>query len=256
MRWIAPRRSTGTARTELWLVDLRRAGPALRALERACPRLSPGDRRRARRLGQGRERSDRLAAYVALRLLLERADGPRIRGREFLRSGSGKPRLRGGAAFSLAHTGSLALIGITHARAIGIDLEPARPVRVSPRRRAEIVAAARGLAGAPLDAEDGDGAFLQAWSRLEAYAKAHGEGLDRVLAQLGLRAASGREMAISEIESAARRLARGAGVIVRDVALPRGLTGAVAIAGHGAPPRLSLLPAGRRALRRLADGRC
>ena len=71
--------------TELWLVDLEAAAPALEALERDLPRLSGDDRARALRPNDARERRHRLAAYTGLRIVLERVGGAEVRGQRFVR---------------------------------------------------------------------------------------------------------------------------------------------------------------------------
>ncbi len=236
---------------ELWLVDLDRSAAALEALERETPRLASQDRTRAHALDDASERRHRIAAYTALRILLERMAGPAIRGRPFVRGPAGKPHLTGSSArFSLSHTDGLALIGVARAHDIGVDLEMARKVRLSERRRDEMIAAASGLAAKPLDSTVSDAAFLQAWSRLEAYAKALGHGLARTLVDLGLR---NRRLSVplSEIEAAARRHAQLTGLRVRDVKLPHGHFGALAAAGHMRTPQLRRFPAERKGLHKL-----
>ncbi len=236
---------------ELWLVDLEAAAPALEALEHDVPRLSADDRDRAGRLSDPREKRYRLAAYAALRVVLERVGGPGVRGQRFLRPAGGKPRLRDGPAFSLSHAGRLALVGVAQAQTIGVDLEETRAVSMSQRRREEILAVGVGLAAQPLHRSGGDVALLQAWCRLEAYAKARGHGVARALSELGLREARGRQIASPSLEVAARRLAREAGLAVGDVKLAPGLHGAVAYAGGGAHPPLRRFPAEPRAIARL-----
>ena len=101
----------------------------------------------------------------------------------------------------------------------------------------------------PLPGEGGEDTFLQAWSRLEAYAKAHGDGLAKTLAALGVRGGDRsmpRTPSPADIETTARQRARSAGLNVHDVKLPEGYTGAVACAGPA--PRVRLLPSERRAL--------
>jgi 4'-phosphopantetheinyl transferase len=238
--------------TELWLVDLEAVAPALEALERDVPRLPADDRDRAGRLSDQRERRQRLAAYVALRVLLERVDGSGVRGQRFIRPPGGKPRLRAaGPDFSLSHAGSLALIGVARSQAIGVDLEEARTLAMSWRRREEILAVGTGLVTQPAGDAGSDAAVLQAWCRLEAYAKATGLGIARVLGELGLREPHGRQLPPAAIEAAARRLVREAALTVGDVKLPPGLHGAVAYAGLGVAPRLRRFPAERRAIARL-----
>jgi 4'-phosphopantetheinyl transferase len=229
--------------TELWLVNLKRAAPALQAQERAQPRLSPDDRTRVMQIADPRERRHRLAAYVALRVALERVVGREMRGAAFVRARSGKPRLAAGQpTFSLSHTAGFALIGVARRGEIGVDVERARAVRVSTHRRRLIVAAAAGLSGTPLGEESADAAFLQAWSRLEAFAKARGSGLARMLADLGVRGGDARAIAPARVQIAARRLAKETRLEIYDLALPRGLHGALALGGATAVPRLRSFP--------------
>lgn len=239
---------------ELWLVDLPKVAPALEALEREVPRLGSDDRARARRLREPAERRHRLAAYTALRILLERAGGPRVRGQRIVRPAGGKPRLIAASpAFSVSHTGELAMIGIARAHCIGVDLEARRVIAMSRRRREEIVAIAVGLGG-PVRAlvDPGtDAAVLQAWCRLEACAKARGTGVARLLSGLGLRQASGRTLSLASIETAARQLAGDAGLTVGDVRLPDGLYGAIATAPFTPPARPQRFPTTRGAIARL-----
>jgi 4'-phosphopantetheinyl transferase len=133
--------------TELWLVDLEAAAPALEALERDLPRLSGDDRARALRPNDARERRHRLAAYTGLRIVLERVEGAEVRGQRFVRGPGGKPGLPAGGAtvFSLSHTDGLALIGVARGGTIGVDLERTRTLRMSSRRREEIWPWPRGL---------------------------------------------------------------------------------------------------------------
>ena len=236
---------------ELWLVDLREAAPALEALERETPRLSDDDRRRALCLRDAAERRLRLAAYGALRVALERCGGERVRRTAYRRTRSGSPFLAGMPAFSLSHADHLALIGVTPSRAIGVDLERERHVRVSARRRQEILAAGAGLGSEVLNGPPTDRNFLQAWVRLEAYAKAQGESLGRVLDDLQLRAPGRRELSLADIEAWARRQARRRALHVVDLAMPANLLGAVALEVAVGLPELRRFPADLGGVRRL-----
>ena len=236
--------------TELWLVDLKEAAPVLEALERETPRLSDDDRRRALCLRDAEDRRLRLAAYGALRIALERWGGERVRRTAYQRNRSGSPSLAGMPAFSLSHADNLALIGVTPSRAIGVDLERERRVRVSARRRQEILAAGAGLCGA-LQGPPADRNFLQAWVRLEAYAKAQRESLGRVLDDLQLRAPGRRALSLADIEAGARRQARRCALRVVDLAMPANLLGAVALEVAVGPPELRRFPADLGGVRRL-----
>jgi 4'-phosphopantetheinyl transferase len=180
-----------------------------------------------------------------------------VRGARFVRGPGGKPRLApGDIAFSLSHTEGLALIGVARAGAIGVDLERARTLRMSSRRRDDILAVGAGLAATPLGDPAGDEALLRAWCRLEAFAKARGEGLAHVLRELGLRDAGSRQLpSAREIVVAARGLARQSGLEIADVKLPLGMHGAVAAVVAAGSPRPRRFPAEPQAIRRILSAR-
>jgi phosphopantetheinyl transferase len=160
----------------------------------------------------------------------------------------------GGPLFSLAYSDGMALIAAASAghgpAVLGVDLEADRRIAMPARRRAEIVAAASGLAGMPAAGPPDDAAFLLAWARLEAFAKAHGRGLGRTLVDLGLRAPGPRHLSLEEIEERARSLADRRAVRVHDLALPKGHYGALAMPRSWSPPPVRALPCSLRALER------
>jgi 4'-phosphopantetheinyl transferase len=242
---------------ELWLIDLEAAAPALQVLERDVPRLSADDRARALRLDDAQERHRRLAAYMGLRVVLERVGGAGVRGQRLVRGPAGKPHLAaGGPAFSLAHSGGMALIGVVRTGAVGVDLEAPRALRMSSRRREEIVAAAAGLAGRP-HSEDpaADDTLLRAWCRLEAFAKAHGGGISHLLTEIGIRGPDGRQLPLARIEGAAHRLAQRDRLEIADLAMPPGLLAAVAAPEHPRSRQPRAFPAETTAIARIADTR-
>jgi 4'-phosphopantetheinyl transferase len=235
--------------TEIWLIDVERSTPALAELEREVPRLTSQDHRRASAIQDPHNRRQRLAITTALRILLERMAGPHAARAPFLAAAAGKPRLADASVqFSLSHVEGYALIGLTRAGEIGVDLERDRPLRISARRRAELMAAAEGLVGKPVAGTSPDSRFLKAWCRLEAFAKAQGTGLGRTLAALGLR--SGRQRDTAEIEAAAREAVRAAGLAVRDVPLEAGFYAAVAL-GSVARLQARRFPVNRADIERL-----
>ena len=71
---------------ELWLVDLaKERDTRLKPSSVRVPRLTADDLERADAITDRRERRDRMAAYTALRVLLERIAGSGVRGRPFVR---------------------------------------------------------------------------------------------------------------------------------------------------------------------------
>jgi len=224
------------ANTELWRVDLEKAGAALESMERDVPRLSGDELRRLGVIVSEDVRRERRLTYVALRILLERRIGPAARQADFARSPSGKPALADGAvAFSLAHTQGLALIALG-ADPIGVDVERVRDVRIPEDRRGPIENEAVALAvGAPLPGRDADQRFLAAWVRIEAAAKAWGTGVGPALERLRPeRLQSRRETGAQD--AAARP------IVVHDVVVADGVFAAIALAPGETPPPLRALP--------------
>jgi 4'-phosphopantetheinyl transferase len=185
-----------------------------------------------------------LIAHLALRVLCERHLGPAVRGLDLVRPPGAKPRLPepwGVFDFSLAHAEAAALIGITRTAAIGVDLEDVRPVRIAGERRRRILVAGAALvaskASAGMSAEED---FMRAWVRLEALAKARGEGLQRTLAALGLRHATPRAM--REVVRGVKSQLSLTGLSVHDLALGPGRVAAVALDSALALPPLNAFP--------------
>lgn len=238
---------------ELWCVDLVAAGPALHEMESRTPRLSEWDRQSACVMSDRRAAAEWLASHIALRLLLERFVGARWRGVALARVAGVRPHLEGApVAFSLSHVDGLALIALTRSGDIGVDLERARTVRVRAPRRGLIEAAGAALATRqPLPEQEGDAGFLQAWVRLEAFAKGQGCGIGRLLTQLGI--VGGRDVARGDLEKGiAAALAAARAKAVHDLDLGRdGLFAAVALPSAQAVPEVRWLPAALEGLQEL-----
>ena len=172
--------------TQLWLIDLDRSAAALFDCESNCPRLAPDEIARLQAIADPAIQRLRRAAYIAQRLILERLFGSAIRGIELPRDSRGRPHLPPAhtGSVSLAHAGDLALIAVSRAPRIGVDLEGPREIHMTPARRHIIETAAASLSTQPLPPGP-EACFLQAWTRLEALAKAEGRGIGRVLTTIG-----------------------------------------------------------------------
>ncbi len=212
-------------------------------MERRTPRLSDWDRQNASTMADAKAAAQWLAAHIALRLLLERAVGARWRGMPFVRGVGIRPYLQGApVAFSLSHVAGLALIALAPNGDIGIDLERLRPVHVRPPRRGLIETAGAALDPGEALPNDADAKFLQAWVRLEAFAKAQGGGIGRLLTQLGIVGGRDieREDLLRAVEAARERAEANA---VHDLDLGQGLFGAVALPASQAALEVRWLPA-------------
>jgi 4'-phosphopantetheinyl transferase len=184
-------------------------------------------------------------ARIALRALLESVVGADVRRRPFAAGPAGKPLLatgRGTLDFSLSHSARHALIAIGEPGPVGVDVERLRAVSIGGERREVLIAAAEAMV-VSADAREPTGAdasFLQAWVRLEAFAKARGSGIGVLFRDLGLTEARRRQRAAAAGQAAAGLL-REAGLVVCDVTLPAGLFAAVAARASG-PSRIEAQP--------------
>ena len=129
----------------------------------------------------------RRTVHLALRLLLARSVGVTAAMQPFETGKTGKPRLPGGPAFSISHSGERALIALSRQGEVGVDIEAPRTIGMPANRQAMIrcagIAAKGGamLADGPPDAQT-----LQAWVRLEAIAKYNGDGMGHLLGRLAI----------------------------------------------------------------------
>lgn len=90
------------------------------------------------------------------------------------REPTGKPFVRGGPGFNLAHTKDLALIAVSRS-SIGVDLERFdRPVRHMDRLLSRFCEKEREIVHKARDARQ---AFLTLWTRKEAFVKCTGAGI-------------------------------------------------------------------------------
>jgi phosphopantetheinyl transferase len=225
----------------LWLVNRHASALALQQVECQTPRLSMADRDRAGAMAA--VAADRAQIWrtgrIALRLVLEQcacssgglALAEQIRQQPFDLTAHGEPSLAGVPfVFSQSDAGPYLLIGVSSLGRIGVDLEQPRAFAMSQIRQARIVAAARHLAPAEVSEPL---SLLQAWTRIEAFAKARGPSLARVLTELGLIGVAPCHAA----DPASAAVADISGLQVQDLSLPYGLIASIARPkGLPAPP--------------------
>lgn len=212
----------------IWLADLEALSPALEASdvrfgllspsERSWPVQAPPESRRLRRL-----------ARIALRGVLARAGVSQARGVELAADANGKPALPGSAlAFNASHAGKYALIAVAARDPVGIDLEGERLVALSDRRRSMIEAAAAALTRGDRPPSALRPAFLQAWTCLEAFAKARGTGIGVLLTELGITASGARVHTDADVAARASTIIATSHLEVVPLHMPGNVYGAVA----------------------------
>lgn len=227
--------------TQLWLVDLERASPALLALEAGRASLAPGDIARLHAIVDAPRQRQRRSATIALRLVLEGFFGASLRGIDLPRDEFGRPHLPTPfiGSFSSAHTSSHALIAASRLSPIGVDLEGPRQLVMPDARRLILQRAAATLNRQPLPVEP-TACFLQTWVRLEALAKADGRGIGHLLTRIGAIGQARRALTQTQLGSASA-LADSHHLVVHDLAMPERLHAAIACQA-ALPPAVHQLP--------------
>ena len=190
----------------LWLVDLD-------ADDTAASRelLSPDETARAQRFVFERHRHRFVAGRAALRRLLADTLGTTPAALTFSYNASGKPDLDIGVSrpvrFNVSHSDRYALVALTPASAIGVDIEKTRPLDDVLRlaRTAFSSKELEALAAVPADARQD--AFFAGWTRKEAYIKARGDGL-RLLGDFDVALAPDDPVRLKRVEGDAEEPAR------------------------------------------------
>src|SRR6185437_13365442 len=146
----------------------------------------------------------------------------------------GKPGLAGGDAppaltFNVSHSGDLALIALTRARMIGVDLEDIRPDFATLDVAARFFAPAEVAALWSLPSDQRVIGFFNCWTRKEAYVKARGEGLSAPLDQFVVSLVPGEPAALLRSDADPREVARWS---LRALDLGPDRVGALAVEGR------------------------
>lgn len=211
----------GPGEIHVWHADLDRHQAALPELEQT---LAPGELARAAGLRHEADRRRYVFAHGVLRSILARYLDTRPGDARFLRGPHGKPELAGGAVrFNLSHSYDVVLCAVSRAEHVGVDVERLRSgvdqdlLRYLPARARQLLEALpRGVRRLML---------FQGWTRLEAYAKARGEGIDSGLATFDLFVGPRNTLLVRTGDDDPERRGRW---WVQDLVPRRGYVGAVA----------------------------
>lgn len=156
------------------------------ALSRLTATLSPPEQERAARFRFEQHRNPFVAAHGLLRLLLSRYLQTEPSAVQFAYGAHGKPSLaaRGassGLHFNLTHSENLALLAVTRAAPLGVDVEQIRMPADADQLVARFFSARENAAFQSLPAAQKPVAFFNLWTRKEAWLKATGEGIGYLL---------------------------------------------------------------------------
>jgi 4'-phosphopantetheinyl transferase len=193
--------------------------------------LSPEETERAHKFKFERHRNRFIAGRGALRGIL----GPYLRAHpadlRFIYSANGKPALAEGFAdaeihFNLAHSEDLALVAVTRAGRVGVDVEGVRPVKNVEDLVARFFSQRENEAFQKIPDDQKPAAFFNLWTRKEALLKATGEGITRALSLIEVSFLPGEPARLLAISGDAALAAQWS---LRELSPATGFTGALAI---------------------------
>jgi 4'-phosphopantetheinyl transferase len=151
--------------------------------------LSPPEMDRARRFHFERDRNHFIVARGFMRVILARYLGAKPDKLEFTYSTRGKPTLGGsyasvGLHFNLSHSGGIALLAVSPAGTVGIDVEQLRPMDDADQLVHRFFSSRETEAFQKMPPSAKSLAFFNLWTRKEAFLKASGEGIAHLLNQV------------------------------------------------------------------------
>ncbi len=180
-----PAREPGDREVHVYRVDLA-AGPEGDAF-RDAPEwgsLSADERARAERLVRPRDGRRFVRCRGALRTILGGLTGVPGPSLSFRAGPGGKPILPGLGPdsappwrFNVTHSGEMALIAVSRATELGVDVEQTRPIQQAERIVQSYFTADEVAEFFKYDEEGRAAAFIRGWTRKEAVVKAQGVGL-------------------------------------------------------------------------------
>ena len=173
----------GPTEVHVWTTSLDVVPKVLSTFERI---LCSSEMESARRFRVKQHRNRFIAARGFVRTLLSHYLRINPAEPEFVYGPYGKPSLstafrESGLNFNLAHSENLAVIAVTQAGAIGVDVERIRPLADAGELVAQFFSARTRAAFQNLPLEQKPTAFFNLWTRKEAWLKATGEGIGSLL---------------------------------------------------------------------------
>ena len=171
--------------------------------------LSADERARAARFRFARDRERFVAARGMLREILSLYLDAEARRLSFGYETHGKPFLaeHGALCFNVSHSLDTVLIAVAHNRKVGVDIECARGSIAVEEIAERVFSASEKQALSSLEGEAKRMAFLQFWTRKEAYIKADGRGMSLLLEHIDVSAPTDRVAVLDEATDEWRVLA-------------------------------------------------
>jgi 4'-phosphopantetheinyl transferase len=208
--------------------------------------LSPGERERADRFAFARDRTRYILCRVGLRRLLSARLGIPAAAIAFDTNAYGKPRLANGHGpgdlqFNVSHSGHVAVYALAHGCAVGVDVETIETRVDRDAIARDNFSLAEHAAYAALPPGSRPVAFMNCWTRKEAFIKAIGEGLSYPLRSFDVSLAPGEDARLLRLDAGPG--AAGDWALASFEPCP-GYVGAVAVECRGSPFRINFARAG------------
>lgn len=163
------------AQVDVWRV---RTNLPTKVLDRLHSTLSQDEKERATRFYFAADRDRFIASHGCLRGILARYLHGEPHQFSFSTNSHGKPALNGHRLeFNLSHSGDFALIAVTQAGRVGVDVERVRSGISSHVIAQQYFSTSEFEELQSLPLEQRETAFFTCWTRKEAYIKAQGQGL-------------------------------------------------------------------------------
>jgi 4'-phosphopantetheinyl transferase len=226
------RQSISDQEVHVWTIAL---DPPEAVVGRLEPILSPDERGRAARFRLSRHRTSFIVSHGALRTILARYVGIEPGRLVFDTGPHGKPTLNDlpdalPLAFNLAHSHGFAVLAVTLARQVGIDIELVRPSVETDKIIGRYFCEQERAEFLGLPEHQRIEAFFRGWTCKEAYMKAIGLGFAMPLDQFAVTLNPGDEPRLLRVEGRPHEASRWT---LRDLDPAPGYRAAIAVEGSG-----------------------
>lgn len=204
-------------------------------VQRLVQTLSANERLRAESFHFERDKLRFIASRGILRMILSRYLGIEPGQLRFDYSLYGKPSLakmpKGGKiCFNLSHSHELVLYAMAHKQEMGVDLEYIRPIAEASQIVEQFFSARERAVFRALPISQKQEAFLNCWTRKEAYLKANGCGLDWPLGEVEVSLTPGKPPKLLSIAGDCQEASRW---FIQALTPAPGYVAALAVKGHG-----------------------
>jgi 4'-phosphopantetheinyl transferase len=162
-------------KVQVWHCNVNSPPAPVEVLEKL---LAEDEKAKARRFHFPRDRDRYILGRGLLRILLGQSLHQEPESLQFVYSAKGKPFLKAGnLQFNISHSGDAIIYGVSHDRAIGVDVEQIRPLPDALKLAQRFFCPAEWEQIRSLPSDLTSRAFFTAWTRKEAFLKATGDGL-------------------------------------------------------------------------------